>query len=307
MIRHRRGGWWDGRVDGWSRRSEFLEAVFCAVFPLFFTAQQLAQRGFTAHFVLTIYTHMPRTAVVLLALGLGAVLCLLGSARSAADETLVVLAGGVGEDGLPHETVLRRLQRAAQLYKAHKAATGRGLSIVCNGGGTTHKPKWVDGSGYSVPEAALMGRQLVQMGVSAEDIYAEGYSDDTIGNAFFARVMHIDVRPDWSRLRIITSEFQMKRTQAIYDWVFKGLQPLPAQGREVTYDAVDDVGAMPAHALRRRRDKEEASLRAFVSGDLVKLTRLSQLHDFLFRRHSGYTSRGYLSKQRLSGALATSY
>ena len=226
--------------------------------------------------------------------------------RTPGDDAIIVLAGGVGDDGVPHEAVMRRLRRAAELYAA-QAAAGLRPGIVCNGGGTTHKPKWVDANGYAVPEAALMGKQLEAMGVRAEDIYVEGYSDDTIGNAFFARVMHIDVRPDWSRLRIITSEFQMKRTQAIYDWVFKGLQPLPAQGREVTYDAVDDVGAMPAHALRRRRDKEEASLRAFVSGDLVKLTRLSQLHDFLFRRHSGYTSRGYLSKQRLSGALATSY
>mmetsp|Transcript_2414 Transcript_2414/g.7530 ORF Transcript_2414/g.7530 Transcript_2414/m.7530 type:complete len:249 (-) Transcript_2414:151-897(-) len=226
--------------------------------------------------------------------------------RTPGDDAIIVLAGGVGDNGVPHEAVMRRLRRAAELYAA-QAAAGSRPGIVCNGGGTTHKPKWVDANGYAVPEAALMGKQLEAMGVRAEDIYVEGYSDDTIGNAFFARVMHIDVRPDWSRLRIITSEFQMKRTQAIYDWVFKELQPLPAQGREVTYDTVDDVGAMPAHALRRRRDKEEASLRAFVSGDLVKLTRLSQLHDFLFRRHSGYTWRGYLSKQRLSGALATSY
>ena len=254
---------------------------------------------------------MPRTAVVLLALGLGAVLCLLGSARSAADETLVVLAGGVGEDGLPHETVLRRLQRAAQLYKAHKAATGRGLSIVCNGGGTTHKPKWVDGSGYSVPEAALMGRQLVQMGVSAEDIYAEGYSDDTIGNAFFLRVMHADVRPEWTRLRIITSEFQMERTRAIYGWVF-GLSPLPAGkgSYELYYEAVPDEGALPPRALRSRRSREARSLQAFVNGSLRRATsRLAELHTFIFLRHGGYTIGGYLSKKPFAktSALGESY
>lgn len=33
-----------------------------------------------------------------------------------------------------------------------------------------------------------------------------------------ARTMHADARLDWTQLVIITSEFQMARTKAIYDW-----------------------------------------------------------------------------------------
>ena len=155
-----------------------------------------------------------------------------------------------------------------------------------------------------------MGRELLGMGVSASDIYAEGYSDDTIGNAFFARVMHADPRPDWPRLRVITSSFQMERTKAIYDWVFN-LRPLPAAKSkyELTYEAVDDDGALPERVLRTRRRREHDSLRTFLAGDLYRRTTLKEVHEWLFLQHSGYTPSGYLSKKAFDrrSALAQTY
>lgn len=254
---------------------------------------------------------MPRPAWIALAMmvGCGVVVAYHSGIDGALrDDAIIVLAGGVGEDGKPHATVMRRLERAAQLYREQQI--GLPPAIVCNGGGTTHKPKWVDTSGYSTPEAALMGRELLRMGVSAEHIFVEGYSDDTIGNAFFARVMHVDAQPSWRRLRIITSAFQMERTRAIYDWAF-GLQPLPAGKRAyvLQYEAVNDRGALPSRALRSRRQRENASLRAFRTGSVVRMTQLAQAHEFVMLRHSGYTVGGMLSKRPLnkSSALASSY
>ena len=125
-------------------------------------------------------------------------------------DAILVLAGGVGASGKPHETVLRRLKSAAQLYH-EGAAAGHTPVIVCNGGGTTHKPKWVNAAGYAVPEAVLMARELHQQhSVPTEHIFTEGYSDDTVGNSFFARVMHVDPA-GWRTLVVITSQFQMAR------------------------------------------------------------------------------------------------
>lgn len=212
---------------------------------------------------------------------------------------------------MPHETVMRRLRRAAELYKQQLTATGRPPAVVCNGGGTTHKPKWTDANGYGVPEAAVMGRHLSDMGVAVADIYVEGYSDDTIGNAFFLRVMHLDVRPEWSRLRIITSAFQMERTKAIYSWVC-GLSPFPAgkRGYTLTYDAVDDQGAVRPAVLRSRQAREAKSLAAFQGGELVhSTTTLAQLHSFINLKHSGYTFGGLLSKKAFDqhSAIAQTY
>ena len=228
-------------------------------------------------------------------------------ADSSSDDVIVVLAGGVNNAGVPHETVMRRLRRAADLYKQQLAETGTAPAIVCNGGGTTHKPKWVDANGYSVPEAALMGQQLLGMGVRDTDIYAEGYSDDTIGNAFFLRVMLLDSRPEWSRLRVITSAFQMERTKAIYSWVM-GLTPMPAEkrGYRLVYETVDDDGALPRHVLQSRLAREAQSLRTFQSGELVRNTRLAELHKFIYLRHAGYTAQGFLRKKALQRGSALS-
>lgn len=136
----------------------------------------------------------------------------LRAGRAAHPEAILVLAGGVGSHGRPHETVMRRLAKAATIY--HEArASGHSPVIVCNGGGTTHKPKWVNAAGYSVPEAVIMANVLSQEhGVEADSIYTEGYSDDTIGNAYFARVMHVDPA-GWRTLVVVTSSFQMARVR----------------------------------------------------------------------------------------------
>ena len=48
-------------------------------------------------------------------------------------DVIVVLAGGVGDDGVPHATVMRRLEHAAQLYKRQmESSHGKAPAIVCN-------------------------------------------------------------------------------------------------------------------------------------------------------------------------------
>ena len=224
-------------------------------------------------------------------------------------DVVLVLAGGVNHKGNPHETVRRRLDAALQLHR-DAAQRGQRLPIVCNGGGTTHKPKFVDNSGYSVPEAALMARYLVDNGVDSNDIFLEGHSDDTLGNAFFARVMHVDVRPDWTNIIVITSEFQMARTRAIYDWVFS-LSPLPAgkASYRLHYQSVSDSGALSYRALSSRVAKEKQSLLGFQSGLIVKMGTMREAHNFMFTRHSAYSPVGVLSKKRmnLTSSMVDSY
>eukprot|EP00964_Phaeocystis_antarctica_P099825 scaffold65605_cov33-Phaeocystis_antarctica.AAC.1 len=83
-------------------------------------------------------------------------------------DAVIVLAGGVDAGGRPHEAVMRRLRRAAKLWAASRER-GHTLAVVANGGGTTHKPKWVSPAGYAVPEAALMARELERDGVAPRE------------------------------------------------------------------------------------------------------------------------------------------
>lgn len=128
-------------------------------------------------------------------------------------DALLVLAGGVDEDGAVHVTVSRRLDAAAALYR-RAAVDGRTLSIICNGGGTSHKPRFRDASGFAVPEAELMAQELKARGVPLCAVVLESLSDDTIGNAYAARVLHTEWREDWRRLLLITSDFQVRHSAA---------------------------------------------------------------------------------------------
>ena len=60
-----------------------------------------------------------------------------------------------------------------------------------------------------------MARILVKhFGIPANRTVVEGWSDDTIGNAYAARVMHTE----WAHMRdivVVTSEFQLERTRSV--------------------------------------------------------------------------------------------
>lgn len=218
-------------------------------------------------------------------------------------DAILVLAGGVDRRGAPHCTVAARLRAAAN-------ASGRagGRPIVLNGGGTTWKPRYADENGFAIPEAALMAEHIARVdGVGSERLYLESFSDDTIGNAFFARVMHTELRPEWRDLVVITSRFQMARTQAIYRWIFE-LGPRPAaRPYRLWFEAVPD-DCLDPKVLALRQAKEEASLRAFEAGPLVRMRTLAEVHEFIFQRHSGYTAAGVRSKRPpLGSKLAETY
>ena len=119
--------------------------------------------------------------------------------------------------------------------------------------------------------------------------------------------MHVDVRPTWRQLMVITSHFQMARTKAIYDWIFQ-LQPLPAYKSpyRLEYVSVEDAGAVPRPVLRSRRAREAASLHTFRNGELVRITELAKVHEWVNLKHSAYSMSGFLSKKPLnrSSALA---
>ena len=226
-------------------------------------------------------------------------------------ECLLVLAGGVDDAGQPHATVARRLDAAAELYRR----SGGRLRIIANGGGacrrrklprrrarlahqtadstrhagTAHKPRWRDAAGFATPEASIMAAGLAARGVPLSAIVLESLSDDTLGNAFAARALHTEWRPDWRRLLLITSDFQLPRAQAVYEWIF-GLSPPPAVGPryELRCAGVPDAGALPEDALAARCAREAASLASFSAGVGQSITTMAAAQQWLFTQHGAY-------------------
>ena len=124
-----------------------------------------------------------------------------------------------------------------------------------------------------------------------------------VGNAFFLRVMHADVMPSWKNMVIITSEFQMQRTMAIFNWVFS-LSPVAKGKYHLSYVAVTDEGAVPQDVLLARREREKISLQNFLTGSLFKTKELSHLHKFVYLNHNAYNAVGMLSKEPFNSSTS---
>ena len=102
------------------------------------------------------------------------------SSPSNCKTAIIVLGGGLAENGeCPPHTQLR-LNKAYELYQQRRNAGG--AVIIPLSGGTPYKPNPVDKNGFPIWEAAAAAKQLIKMGVAPTDVLEEAFSLDTIGN-----------------------------------------------------------------------------------------------------------------------------
>ncbi len=190
-------------------------------------------------------------------------------------DAVLVPGGGLRPDGALPPFVLNRLEAA-------QALAGEAPVILLSAY-TIHRAPPLDPAGYPLLESVAAAEVLLARGVPAAQIWAETASLDTIGNAYFARVIHTDPA-GLRRLLVVNSEFHMPRTQMIFDWIF-GLSPAEPP-YALDYHTVPDQGLTEA-GLAARRAKEVARM-----DDLRRaipcITSLGSLHRWLFTEHRAY-------------------
>eukprot|EP00554_Chaetoceros_debilis_P012915 CAMPEP_0194114932 /NCGR_PEP_ID=MMETSP0150-20130528/21949_1 /TAXON_ID=122233 /ORGANISM="Chaetoceros debilis, Strain MM31A-1" /LENGTH=189 /DNA_ID=CAMNT_0038805279 /DNA_START=415 /DNA_END=981 /DNA_ORIENTATION=- len=133
----------------------------------------------------------------------------------------------------------------------------------------------------------------------ADDVYAETTSYDTISNAFFARTSFCDL-VGWKKLLIITSEFHMKRTKCIFDWVMNvpsvhGPTLPSSQKYELNYLSVPDYG-LSEEAVKIRNEKENKSADNVEKILSRKYTTLSEVFEFITGEHAFYSAEKLVNR-----------
>jgi len=144
-------------------------------------------------------------------------------------ELIICLGGGISQDGTLPLWVTRRLNKAIELY-----------------GGKVCKKLLMSGKGrnnFEHTEADAMKYYLMRAGVSVDDILKEGTSTDTIQNAFFSKISHVDPLEIKSFI-VVTSEFHMERTQGIFRRVFR-------EGYKIRYESASDEDLDPKDLQKR--------------------------------------------------------
>ena len=190
---------------------------------------------------------------------------------------IFIPGGGLQADGSLQAWTIARLDTAIELQdQADWIAT---LS-----GGTVHKPPPLDGKGFPIFESRKAAEYLIEAGLPPNRILTEISSYDTIGNAYFARMLFSDPMALLNCL-IITSEFHMSRTEAIFHWVFS-LMPLQ-HDYSLSFLSVSDLGLSP-QALMARNEREKHSLEN-LRQQIQKINALSVFQDWLYTEHTAYS------------------
>lgn len=207
------------------------------------------------------------------------------------------------------------------------------ISVVCLSAGTAHLPQYIASDGLPLWESTASASYLLshpEYPIPAERVFVETSSYDTISNAFFARTSFADVvnageggaggeggeerkrkKKSWTRILVVTSEFHVGRTRAIFDWVFGA--PISSSsssssstttpiGYELYYLSCDDAGHLSREALDARRAHEsrgEANVREHLSG---RYPTLRDVWRFLVTKHDFYSAGGLV---RRSSTTAT--
>lgn len=258
-------------------------------------------------------------------------------------DAILVLGGGV-PISIDHPPVYveRRCDDAIQLYQRRQQlllssptrsnqnrelSTGRkgnnnnnkAISILCLSAGTAHVPQLLgQNDGLPVWESTACASYLAEHGggdISTSDhIFVETTSYDTIGNAFYARTTHTDLN-GWRRLLVVTNEFHMDRTQAIFDWIFgldsisssngNGKKPAAAAKNKNKYNKSDryqlyylqspNVG-LSDEALQARREREVASARTVREVLMPQYTTIQEVYTFLTQDHALYTAHKLVAR-----------
>ena len=146
-------------------------------------------------------------------------------------EYIVILSDGVTPEGQLPKHINLRIERANELWLAsHEQAI-----VVAMSQGNPSQPFPLDKEGFPVYDATTIAKALIQRGIPGRFILEEAVSMDTEGNAFFLRTMHTDPA-QIRKLRVITNNWHMPRTKAIFTKVFN----LPYRA-DCFYGAMFDV------------------------------------------------------------------
>lgn len=184
-------------------------------------------------------------------------------------DAVIVPGGGVRPDGSLPPWVQERMEVALE--------AAQGAWIITLSGRTPYK------AAAREFESVAGARYLIGRGYDPSRILVEWSSSDTIGNAYFARMHHTEPA-GLARLLVVTSEFHLARTEAVFDWVF-GLTPRPVD-YYLQFRAAPNAGLEP-DAIAARAAKEADGLKT-VQQRSRELTCLREFHRWLFTQHGAY-------------------
>lgn len=124
-------------------------------------------------------------------------------------DVIIVLAGGIQDDGSLPETVRRRVLHAKNIYDQNLAPR-----IIMSG----RWSRYQEAIQPKTTEAQLMTQYAVELGLPLESILQENTSHSTIENAVHSKKRFFEPN-SWKKIIVVTSDFHLPRTKRVFDTV----------------------------------------------------------------------------------------
>lgn len=193
-------------------------------------------------------------------------------------QLIITLAGGLDKNGSIHEWVKRRLDDSITYFNKNN------VPILCLGGGTYHKPPILNKNGFVIHESSACINYLKKNKIPTDYLYKEWSSYDTIGNAYFALVNHIQfIKP--KSILIITSEFHYERTKILFDWIVG----MYNNKIKLYYHASSDDQLNFEDRIKR----ENESIKNIKNNLIPKINSLEKFHSWFYREHNAYSCKDF--------------
>ena len=192
---------------------------------------------------------------------------------------ICVLAGGLTQTGSPHQFVIERLNKAIEIIEENPDNT----IILILGGGTYHKPPFLNSENYVVHESTSCASYLIDKGINHSKIIREWSSYDTIANGFFAFSNYINFL-DLNNIHVITSDFHMSRAKLIFNY-FNGL--FNKNYKIIYWETVSNI---EKETFRRRVEREKGSFNSFKKNIVDKINTPQKFINWFYMHHKAYTS-----------------
>jgi hypothetical protein len=144
-----------------------------------------------------------------------------------------------------------------------------------------------------------------------KDLFLETTSYDTVGNAYYSRLLHFDSNPRMfgKDILIITSDFHMQRSKEIFNFVFSLPSSVgePAPDYRLNYVSTPSTTnqSLSKGAINARLEKEEKSLRYFRAEVVAKVKSLEEMHEFMAFDHQLYSVKGLVERSTCDDEISS--
>jgi uncharacterized SAM-binding protein YcdF (DUF218 family) len=196
-------------------------------------------------------------------------------------DAILIPGGGLTNDGSLPPWTIARLEHAISLKDQCRW-------FILLSGGTVHKPPPLNVEGFPILESRKGAEYLVNIGLDPVKILTEICSYDTIGNAYFSRLLFSEPLK-LNKILIVTSEFHMPRTRAIFEWVYH-LPPSRVK-YQLTFNSTPNVG-ISSQILEARVKREMVSLTNLESTQKA-ITKLNEFQAWLYTEHAAYATNKF--------------